>query len=279
MKIIINESQLNRLFSEQDSGFSRFLDRKHSDVETSAKFNREIIDFYKKYNHQINMVASIGLSLIPIVGPLISTSISLADAKQYYDEGDKKTAGLVGMFSMIPFIGPVLAKIPGVKELGVKGMAAIASKLGKGQKLSSSEQNIVLLVSNNQKLIQSEIPKKFAKKTISQKVVQGTTKVGKVVAPYAAAGYGYDKAYDYVKRNTPKTKAEKENVDWDFVKESFGSSGSKEDNILLNNAWNSGWRPGNVVPKQFQTALYQKNYNEEESNLKSLESLIASNKK
>jgi hypothetical protein len=279
MKIIINESQLNRLFSEQDSGFSRFLDRKHSDVETSAKFNREIIDFYKKYNHQINMISSIGLSFIPIVGPLISTSISLADAKQYYDEGDKKTAGLVGMFSMIPFIGPVLAKIPGVKELGVKGMAAIASKLGKGQKLSASEQNIVLLVSNNQKLIQSEIPKQLAKKTITQKVAQGTKSVAKVVAPYAVAGYGYNKAYDYSKRNTPKTKAEKENVDWSFVKESFGSSGSKEDNILLNNAWNNGWRPGNVVPKQFQTELYQKNYNEEDSNINALESLIAKNKK
>jgi len=213
MKIIINESQLNKLFSEQDSGFSRFLDRKHSDVETSAKLNREIIDFYKKYNHQINMVASIGLSLIPIVGPLISTSISLADAKQYYDEGDKKTAGLVGMFSMIPFIGPVLSKIPGVKELGVKGMAAIASKLGKGQKLSSSEQNIVLLVSNNQKLIQSEIPKKFAKKTIPQKIKSTASKTGKVVtnaskftaktvAPYAVAGAAYEKVYD--KYNTPE---------------------------------------------------------------------------
>jgi hypothetical protein len=279
MKIIINEYQLNRLFLEQDTGFSRFLDRTHSNAETSAKFNIEIIDFYKKYNHQINMISSIGLSFIPIVGPLISTSISLADAKQYYDEGDKKTAGLVGMFSMIPFIGPVLSKIPGVKELGVKGMAALASKLGKGQKLSASEQNIILSVSNNQKLIQSEITKQLAKKTIPQKIGQGTKKVGKFVVPYAAAGYGYNKAYDYVKRNTPKTKAEKENVDWEFVKTSFGSSGSKEDNVLLNNAWNSGWRPGNVVPKQFQTALYQKNYNEDDSNIKELETLITKNKK
>jgi len=163
--------------------------------------------------------------------------------------------------------------------LGVKGMASLASKLGKGQKLSTSEQNIVLLVSNNQKLIQSEITKQLAKKTIPQKIGQGTTKVGKFVAPYAAAGYGYNKTYDYVKRNTPKTKAEKEKVDWDFVKSSFGSSGSLQDNTLLNNAWNNGWRPGTAVPKQFQTALYQKTYNDEAEKIKQLEAEMMASKK
>jgi len=283
MKIIINESQLNRLFLEQDTGFSRSLDRVHSNVETSAKFNREIIDFYKQYQHQINSIASIGLSFIPIIGPVIGTAIALVDAKQYYDENDKKTAGMVAMFSMIPYVGTLITKIPGVKELGVKGMAALASKLGKSQKLTQAEETIVKSISTNQKLVQTEVLKKsqeIAKKTIPQKITQGVKKVGTFVAPYAASYVGYNKGYDYAQRDTPKTKAEKEKIDWDFVKSSFGSSGSKEDNTLLNKAWDSGWRPGNVVPKQFQTLEYQKQnvYNEEAENIKKLEAMMASSK-
>ena len=209
MKIIIYESQLNRLFLEQDTGFSRSLDRTHSNVETSAKFNREIIDFYKQYHHQINSIASIGLSFIPIIGTAMSSTIALVDAKQYYDENDKKTAGMVAMFSMIPIVGPLISKIPGVKELGVKGMAALASKLGKSQKLTQAEETIVKSISTNQKLVQTEALKKsqeIAKKTIPQKITQGVKKVGKFtaknVAPYAVAGGAYEKLYD--KLNTPK---------------------------------------------------------------------------
>jgi hypothetical protein len=130
-------------------------------------------------------------------------------------------------------------------------------------------------------LVQTEALKKsqeIAKKTIPQKITQGVKKVGKFVAPYAASYVAYNKGYDYVQRNTPKTKAEKEKIDWAFVKTAFGSSGSKEDNNLLNNAWNNGWRPGNIVPKQFQTALYQKNNNEETENIKKLEAMMASSK-
>jgi hypothetical protein len=283
MKIIITETQLKKIYSEQETGFTRRLDRIYSNPVTAAKYNSEIKDFYKKYNHQINTIASIGFSLIPLVGPIIGTAISLADAKQYYNEGNKKTAGMVAMFSMIPLVGPLVVKIPGVKQLGVKGMSALADKLSKGQKLTQSEEQIVLGISANQKLVQAEVSKvsqEMAKKTISKKIATTAVKTGKVVtkktAPYAASYVAYNKGYDYAQRNTPKTKSEKENFNWESVKMAFGSSGSAEDNTLLNNAWNSGWRPGNVVPKQFQTATYQKNYNQEVENIKALDAMVAS---
>lgn len=287
MNILINTKQLNFLL-EQDTGYTMRLDRIYSNPETASKFNREMIDFYTQYKHQINMVASIGLSLIPIIGPILGTSISLLDAKQYYDEGDKKTAGLVGMFSMIPFLGPVVSKIPLLRSMSSKSLSNIAAKLSKGQKLNSAEQNIVLQVSENQNLIRSEITKLTAKKTIPQKIASTASKTGKVtakagasvgksVAPYAAAGYGYSKTYDYVQRNTPKTKSEKEGLNWEFVRQSFGSSGSKEDNILLNNAWKKGWRPGQVVPGEFQTNTYKENFSQEDENINKLEQLIAQN--
>lgn len=277
MKYVITSRQ-HSILMEQETGFTRRLDRVYSDPDKASKANKEIRDFYNEYKHEINTIGSIAFSLIPIVGPVISTAIALVDAKQYYDEGDKKTAGLVGMFSVIPLVGPLISKIPGVKELGVKGMAALASKVSKGVKLTPNEQNIVKLISNNQKLVQTEVSKvsqELAKKTVKQKVKSAVVKTGKTVAPYAAAGYGYDKTYDYVQKNTPKTKSEKEGLNWNFVKETFGSSGTAEDNKLLNKAWDSGWRPGQVVPQQFQTKSYQEKYNEEEQERKEAEAALA----
>jgi len=55
--------------------------------------------------HTLMTIAQIGTAFIPLVGPFISMGIGLADAAMYYNEGDKKTAGLIGVFSMIPGIG------------------------------------------------------------------------------------------------------------------------------------------------------------------------------
>jgi hypothetical protein len=40
-------------------------------------------------------------------------------------------------------------------------------------------------------------------------------------------------------------------------KKTFGSSGSKDDNLLMINAIKSGWKPGNPVPPKFQTQKYK----------------------
>ena len=52
---------------------------------------------------------------------------------------------------------------------------------------------------------------------------------------------------------------EKLGLTWAQVKERFGSSGQGTDNQLLYKAWKGGWRPGQEVPAQFQTATYKSN--------------------
>jgi hypothetical protein len=241
--------------------------------------------------HTLLTISQIGTAFIPLVGPFISAGIGLADASLYYKEGDTKTAGLVGVFSLLPGMGSLVSKL-GIGKLGSKAMAEIGKKIGIGTKLTAGETQMVNNIAKYKALIQSEInklgqnaginvAKQNVKKQLTRQAVK--TKVVNVVKPivgYGAVGYGHNKSYDYVQRKTPKTKSEKDNLNWDFVKSSFGSLGSLQDNTLLNQAWNSGWRPGNVVPKEFQTLEYQKQnvYNQEAENIKKLMAMTSSSK-
>jgi hypothetical protein len=240
--------------------------------------------------HTLLTIAQIGAAFIPLVGPFISAGIGLADASLYYKEGDTKTAGLIGVFSLLPGMGALASKL-GIGKLGSKAMAEIAKKIGIGAKLTAGETQIVNNIAKYRALIQSEITKlgqnagiNVAKQNVKKQLVRQSIKTNVANVTKPILGYGttyaaYNKGYDYVQRNTPKTKSEKEKLDWDFVKTGFGSSGSKEDNNLLNNAWNNGWRPGTAVPKQFQTALYQKTYNDEAEKIKQLEAEMRASKK
>ena len=252
-----------------------------------ARESEDLINWYKQNAHTINTVLQIATAFIPLIGPFISAGIGLSDAKRYYDEGDTKTAGLVGLFAFIPGVGGLANKL-GLGKWTSKALGEVGKKISLGSKLSPVETQVVNIFTKNKQLIQSEMAKIGASATIKTgaEMAKGSLKkqakkqfiknTTKTLAGYGAVGAGYSKGYDYVQRNTPKTKAEKEKIDWEFVKNSFGSSGSKEDNVLLNNAWNGGWRPGTALPKQFQTALYQKNNNEEQENIKKLEAMIAS---
>jgi len=240
--------------------------------------------------HALLTIAQIGTAFIPLVGPFISAGIGLADASLYYKEGDTKTAGLIGVFSLLPGMGALASKL-GIGKLGSKAMAEIAKKIGIGAKLTAGETQIVNNIAKYRALIQSEITKlgqnagiNVAKQNVKKQLVRQSIKTNVANVTKPILGYGttyaaYNKGYDYVQRNTPKTKSEKEKLDWDFVKTGFASSGSKEDNNLLNNAWNNGWRPGTAVPKQFQTALYQKTYNDEAEKIKQLEAQMMASKK
>ena len=100
--------------------------------------------------HTIATIFSIGTAFIPVVGPFISAGIGLADAALYYKEGDKNAADLTAAFSMIPFI----SMIPGVKQLGSKGMALLASKVAKGSKsFTASEIQVLNAIKENESLI------------------------------------------------------------------------------------------------------------------------------
>jgi hypothetical protein len=122
--------------------------------------------------HILAMVLGIGASFIPVVGPFIAAGIGLADAALYYKEGDNQSAGLTAAFSMLPFVGSVVSKIPGVKQLGAKGMAALSSKLSKGQKLTQLEAEIVNSINKFKQLINSELTKASSKISPITKEIQ-----------------------------------------------------------------------------------------------------------
>ena len=159
MKIIISESQY-KLILEQ---------RSDAAMDAQAK---AISNLPSEYKRTLLTIFGIGTAFIPVVGPFISAGIGLADAGMYYQEGDKKTAGVVAVFSMLPFVGSIVSKIPGVKELGTKGMALLASKLSKGQKLTQLESEIVNSINKFKQFINSELTKVSSKISPITKEIQ-----------------------------------------------------------------------------------------------------------
>jgi hypothetical protein len=159
MEYILTERQFEiiskRLVSEQDKWWekSSYMSREW-DKATTTLNNLD--------PHTLLQVAEIGTAFIPVVGPMISMGIGLADAALYYKEGDKKSAALTAAFSMIPGIATLVKKIPGVKELGEKGMAALASKISKGSKTFTKEEvNIINNINKSSDEVISEVQKKF----------------------------------------------------------------------------------------------------------------------
>tara|TARA_R110002126_G_scaffold285822_1_gene437062 strand:- start:8620 stop:10245 length:1626 start_codon:yes stop_codon:yes gene_type:complete len=55
-----------------------------------------------------------------------------------------------------------------------------------------------------------------------------------------------------------KSQVESDGFNWESVKRTFQSSGTTEDNIKLEGAWNAKWRPGDPVPPKFRTVSYNK---------------------
>jgi hypothetical protein len=196
MKILITKLQYNKLIVNEQMSYYKGMEK---DVEAS-------INWYKQNAHTVNTVLQIGSAFIPVIGPFISAGIGLADAKQYYDEGDTKTAGLAAMFAFLPAIG----KIPAVKTLGTKGLNLLASKLGKGiTKLTPIEQEVISGINANEQIIknglnnqvkqiaQKSIPSVAEKgKNILTKVAKGGLKFAGATVPYVAADVAYNKVYD-----------------------------------------------------------------------------------
>lgn len=186
--------------------------------------------------HIRNMILGFGLAFVPIVGPLLAAGVGLIDAKKYYDEGDKYTAGLTGMFSLLPGAG-LLLKL-GLSKWTVKTLVPIARKIKLGQKLFPEEVEVVNKITKNRQLIQNEL-KKYADITLQQakqKARQTATKqtikktprrvgafVGKnIVAPSVAYDVSYNKLNPEksmrLDMNAQVTDAEKEavkNIKWD----------------------------------------------------------------
>lgn len=174
MKIIVTEAQLKNLINEQTFLSPLSL--------TTTLMTKKLVEMEP---HERNNVLAIGALFIPYVGPYLSAGISAYDASLYYKQGKKTEAALTLLFGVLPEISAVVNKIPGVKELGKKGMAALASKIAKGVRtFSPAEVQIVKGINIYKDLIRSET------EVLLKKVV----KPGVHVADYQAKELLKDKA-------------------------------------------------------------------------------------
>lgn len=173
---------------------------------------KPFVDFYNKHNHDVNAVLGLSLAMTGPLGLVIAMGIGGVDALQYWNEGDKKTAGLVAMFTLLPFLKPVLRVIPTLSKLGPKGMSELGKKVATKKTITNIEADVLINIGKNRQLIQSEMIKigkdasiKLAKENVKQQLKKEVMKnqlksVGKTVLGYGAAGVAYDQTYDYFQR-------------------------------------------------------------------------------
>jgi len=195
----------------------QYKDMTRGQKDLSKVYNSEKQDKspnYKIDDHDLSTILSLGVALIPVVGPFIAVGISLYDAASYYKEGDVKNAGLTATLALLPGASTLVTKIPGIKELGAKGMSTLATKLASNSKLTKLESDVAKGLSANQSLVQKELSnivsstaKKAAATTtkpstkkvltdIGKKGINFTAKTAKEVAPKEAVSYTYNTAYD-----------------------------------------------------------------------------------
>lgn len=198
---------------------------KEQSAVMSQFYDKNYEDWARKNPHEATQLVALGAAFLPVIGPYLGGAIALADAKRYYDEGDTKNAGLVGMFALLPGFISIVSKIPFIKLLGAKGMSALAAKFSKGAKITNPNEIKVLDgIAKNRQLIQKELDKwtkemsiraaknKVKNQIIKQNLKKGTLNIGGALLGYGAAGglynYGYDKIYG--EEEMAKLRAEEE---------------------------------------------------------------------
>jgi len=133
--------------------------------------------------HDVKFVSSIATAVVPVIGPVISAAISLSDAKQYYDEGDKYSAGLITVLSLIPG-GKAVAK------------ALTRKIITKNAALTAAEKAVLTKLATNKTLVKEQLGKLLQKAVESGKITDAMLKsIPSIVKPigkgvYAVAGTG-----------------------------------------------------------------------------------------
>jgi hypothetical protein len=148
---------------------------------------KEFGDFIYEYRHGLIDIASVGTFFIPVVGPLISLGLELANAEMYRREGDPYTAGLSLAFAMIPF-GELVAKVPAVKKLGKNGLKSLIKKSSDNTaKITKLEKEVLEGLNKNKNWITKKVSKEAAelvlRKSLSKislsQIIKTVYKLGK----------------------------------------------------------------------------------------------------
>jgi hypothetical protein len=170
MKIILTERQYKIILEQPDSRFGaeRFmsysdemnqLSGNYKDISANAwsDANKAQSEFIHGEGGKFQL--QVLLSELPFIGPYIGALFATGAAVDNYKAGNYKTAGLLSIFGALPFIGPITKVIPGISNLGSKGMMGLASKLTKGQSLTKAETEIANAVTKYTPEIRSELSK------------------------------------------------------------------------------------------------------------------------
>lgn len=143
----------NENIVEQDTRFTRYLDKVDSDPKSAAKFHKDISNFFQENRHGVLQVAAFGALAFGPVGKFLSLGLELADASLYYKEGDKYMTGLTLAFSLIPG----LQLIPGFKNITKQSLVKILKFMELGPKskivLSQTEKETAEQIAKNSKWI------------------------------------------------------------------------------------------------------------------------------
>jgi hypothetical protein len=191
-KFTITESERNhiiKLYGIHDIIAEQIPDSRFGRPEDNNSLKKTFMNTDKTDQHVVNTIFGIGSAFIPLIGPFIAAGIGLYDANLYYKEGDEKTAGLVAVLSLLPGIGSLTSKIPGIKEIGSKGMGELGKKLLTKAPLSKIEQSILNGLNKDPQLLVNEVDnivKSMAKKAssigklglASKQILKGAAAVG-----------------------------------------------------------------------------------------------------
>ena len=166
--IKIQIQEINRLMNydrsksllEQDTMFTRNLDRIYSKPESAKKYMN---DLHKDIHVILPVFAALTFWLPPV-----SLMFELADAGIYYAEGDKEMAGIALAFSIIPF-GELIRWVPGVKQFSTKWLIRALQKSKSGKALSKWEQQAVKEVIDNGRQIARVTQRRFLRLVLSRK--------------------------------------------------------------------------------------------------------------
>jgi hypothetical protein len=161
---ILNEVRVKMFYdpkktlSEQETRFTRDLDRTFSTPESAKKYMEEI----EPYKHEILQLAAFGSAFIPLVGLPIAGALELADASIYLSEDDPYMAGLSMAFSLLG-----LNQIPALKNYSKDFILKTIKKSRANYKLTKQEVELLKIVSKNIK----EIELRALSNLITKKVV------------------------------------------------------------------------------------------------------------
>ena len=287
--------KLHNIFLEQTSSDLRAVPTSPSSVvqlddpNYKGKRRGEFNDWPLDTHTTLEVVELVSV-FFPPIGTVISVAAGLVNAGLYAKEGDNYSAGLGLMFSIIPAIGPIVNKIPGLKTWSKEALITLGNKIKLNQNLTKIEKLLADELALNKDFIKTEVNKLIVKGKdkilrspldagtkqiilntaekggdlaklggkIINKTLKTTSKISKELAPGVAGYIAYDKLYGIVQSDTPKSVTEKMGYDWNDIKTIFHSSNSLEDNLKLKSALLSGWTPKHKIPEKFKTNSYKK---------------------